>query len=127
MAKLIRLKPFDLKKGHVMRRYTAFRATFEESKGWYRVSDSVADYLATVHQEPNDEDSPMAFDVCTKEQAEEIDQAEQKKAEERARAAEPHVAAARDVTSIEGDLTTEDLRDPGRRARIAAAATGRRA
>ena len=125
MAKLIRLKPFDAKKGHVIRRYTAFQTTFEEHKGWYRVSDHVAAYLATVHQMADDEDSPRAFDVCTKEEAERIDAAEKKKAEERARAAEPNVATARDVSAL-GDLTTADLRDPGRRSRTASTA-GRRA
>jgi hypothetical protein len=125
MAKLIRLKPLDAKKGHNIRRYTTFSTTFEEHKGWYRVSDEVASYLATVHQVPNDEDTPLAFDVCTKEEAERIELAEKKRAEERARAAEPNVAAPRDVTAIGGDLTTADLRDPGRRSR-GAAATGRR-
>ena len=126
MAKLIRLKPLDPKKGHNIRRYTAFSTTFEEHKGWYRVSDQVAGYLATVHQVPNDEDTPLAFDVCTQDEAHRIDLAEKKKAEQRARAAEPNVAAARDLTAIGGDLTTADLRDPGRRSR-SAAATGRRA
>jgi hypothetical protein len=126
MAKLIRLKPLDAKKGHVIRRYTAFSTTFEEHKGWYRVSDHVAAYLATVHQVPNDEDTPLAFDVCTQEDAKRIDAAEKKRAEERARAAEPNVAAPRDLTAVGGDLTTADLREPGRRSR-AAATTGRRA
>jgi len=125
MAKLIRLKPFDAKKGHLVRRYTAFSTTFEEHKGWYRVSDEVASYLATVHQDPNDEDSPWAFDICTKEEAERIDLAEKKKAEERARAAEPNVATARDITQIGGDLVTADLREPDRRSRSTTAA-GRR-
>jgi hypothetical protein len=125
MAKLIRLKPLDAKKGHLVRRYTAFSTTFEEHKGWYRVSDEVAAYLATVHQEPNDEDSPWAFDVCTKDEAERIDLAERKKAEDRARAAEPNVATARDVTTIGGDLATTDLREPNQRSDSAAAA-GRR-
>jgi hypothetical protein len=126
MAKLIRLKPLDKKKGHVIHRYTAFQTTFEEAKGWYRVPDPVAAYLATVHQLPNDEDSPLAFDVCTPDEAERIDAAEKKKAEERARAAEPNVAMARDVTALGDDLTTADLREPPRRSRSAAAA-GRRA
>lgn len=125
MAKLIRLKPLDKKRGHVVHRYTAFQTTFEEAKGWYRVPDHVASYLATVHQLANDEDSPLAFDVCTQEEAEQIDAAEKRKAEERARADEPNVAMARDVTAIGGDLTTADLRDPGRRSRATAAA-GRR-
>jgi hypothetical protein len=126
MAKLVRIKPFDTKKGHVIRRYTVFATTFEEHKGWYRVSNEVAAYLATVRQTPNDEDTPYAFDVVTQDDAEKIDQAERKKAEERARAAEPNAVAARDLTAVGGDLTTADLRDPGRRTR-AAAITGRRA
>jgi len=125
MAKLIRLKPLDAKKGHVIRRYTAFSTTFEERKGWYRVSDEMASYLATVHQVPNDEDAPLAFDVCTQDEAQQIEAAEKKKAEERARAAEPNVATPRDVTLLGGDLTTADLREPSRRSRAAAA--GRRA
>ena len=126
MAKLVRLKPLDKKKGHVIHRYTAFQTTFEESKGWYRVPDHVAEYLATVHQLADDEDSPLAFDVCTREEAQRIDAAEKKKAEERALAAEPNVAMARDVAGLGEDLTTADLRDPGRRSRSTAAA-GRRA
>lgn len=125
MAKLIRLKPLDKKRGHVIHRYTAFQTTFEEAKGWYRVPDHVAAYLATVHQLANDEDSPLAFDVCTRDEAEQIDAAEKKKAEERARAAEPNVAMARDVTGLGEDLATAHMREPGRRSRSAAAA-GRR-
>jgi hypothetical protein len=115
MAKLIRLRPLDAKKGHVIRRYTAFSNTFEEAKGWYRVSDAVAAYRATVHQVPNDEDTPLAFDVCSQEEAERIELAEKKRAEERARAADPNVTVPRDLTAVGGDLTTADLRDPGRR------------
>ena len=123
MSKLVRLKPHDPKKGHVIQRYTAFSTQFEERKGWYRVSDEIAAYLATIHQVPNDEDTPLAFDVCTDEEARNIEATEKKKAEERARAAEPNVAMPRNVDG--GDLTTADLRDPGRRS-AKAAATGRR-
>ncbi len=107
MAKLIRLKPYDAKKGHVIRRYTAFSIRFEEARGWYKVSDEVAAYLAKVHQVPDDEDSPLAFDVCTEEEAKRLEAAEKKKAEERARAAEPNVAQPHDVS--ERDLTTADI------------------
>lgn len=125
MAKLVRLKPFDAKRGHLIRRYTVFSSTFEEHKGWYRVSDDVAAYLATLHQVPNDADTPRAFDVCSQEEAEQIDLGEKKRAEERARALEPNAMAARDATAIGGDLTTADLRDPGRRSR-SAPTSGRR-
>jgi hypothetical protein len=109
MAKLVRLKPHDPKKGHVIRRYTAFSIRFEEARGWYKVADEVAAYLGTVHQVPGDEDSPLAFDVCTEDEAQRIEAAEKKKAEERARAAEPNVAQPYDVSVRGGDLTTADL------------------
>jgi len=109
MAKLVRLKPFDPKKGHVIQRYTAFSIRFEERRGWYKVSDEVATYLATVRQTPGDEDSPLAFDVCTDEEAQRMEAAEKKKAEERARAAEPNVANPYDISAKPTDLTTADL------------------
>jgi len=119
MAKLIRIKPYDPKKGNVIRRYTAFGVRFEEARGWYKVSDEVAAYLGTVHQRPGDDDSPLAFDVCTEEEAQRLETSEKKKAEERARAAEPNVAQPHDVTVRPADLTTADLPQP-RSARAAA-------
>jgi hypothetical protein len=112
MAKLVRIKPFDPKKGHVIQRYTAFSIRFEERRGWYKVSDEVATYLATLHQRPGDSDSPMAFDVCSEEEAQQVESAEKKKAEERARAAEPNVANPYDITAKPTDLTTADLPQP---------------
>jgi aminoglycoside phosphotransferase (APT) family kinase protein len=114
-----------MKKGHIIHRYTAFSTTFEERRGWYRIPDEMAKYLATVHQVPNDEDTPLAFDVCTEEEARQIEAAERKKAEERARAAAPNVAAPYDIAGRGGALTTADLRDPNRRSR-APVPTGRR-
>ncbi|HET9622033.1 MAG TPA: hypothetical protein VFP84_11745 [Kofleriaceae bacterium] len=124
MSKLVRLKRIDSKKGHVIRRYTAFSTTFEEARGWYRVDDETAAYLQTVHQVPNDEDTPLAFDVCTSDEAEALEAAEKKKAEERARATEPNVAMPRDVVAA---ISTPEVeaRDAPRRGRTAAA--GRRA
>jgi hypothetical protein len=123
MAKLVRLKPHDPKKGHVIRRYTAFGVRFEEARGWYKVSDEVAAYLGSVHQRPGDDDSPLAFDVCTEEEAQRLEAAEKKKAEERARAAEPNVAQPHDVTVRAPDLTTADLPQP-RSARAAGSRRG---
>ena len=125
MAKLVRLKPHDPKKGHVIRRYTAFAIRFEEARGWYKVADEVAAYLSTVHQRPGDEDSPLAFDVCSEEEAQRIEAAEKKKAEERARAAEPNVAAPHDVSAPAADLTTADL--PASRVTRAESRAARRA
>ena len=119
--KLVRLKPYDPKKGHVLRRYTAFSIRFDEARGWYRVEDEVAEYLATVHQIPGDEDSPLAFDVHSAAEAQAIDEAEKKKAEERARAASPNVANAPVVSpkTPASDLTTADLTKPTARTRRA--------
>ncbi len=125
MAKLVRLKPYDPKKNHVIRRYTAFAIRFEEARGWYKVADEVAAYLATIHQRPSDDESPLAFDVCSEEEAQRVEAAEKKKAEERARAAEPNVAQPYDVSVRAADLTTADL-PPPRPAR-AEARTARRA
>ncbi|MHB1843385.1 MAG: hypothetical protein ACYCWW_00940 [Deltaproteobacteria bacterium] len=110
MPKLIRIKPYDPKRGHLVRRYTAFSIRLEESRGWYRVADDVAEYLAKVHQSPHDEDSPLVFDVCTEAEAHALEEAERKKAEERAKAAEPNVATPY-------DLTTSDLASHGGAAR----------
>ena len=46
---LVRLKPYDPRRGHVLRRYTYAGIKFHEERGWYRVSKDVAAYLKTVH------------------------------------------------------------------------------
>ncbi len=111
MAKLVRLKPYDPKRGHVLRRYTAFGIRFDESRGWYRVSDEVANYLAAVREQPGLDYTPLAFDVCTEEEALAVEAREKKEQEERAVASAPNVATAHDV-SARTDLTTADLPAP---------------
>ena len=101
MPKLVRIKPYDPKRGHVVRRYTVFSIRFDETRGWYRVADDVADYLGKVHQAPHDEDSPLVFDVCTEAEAHALEDVERKKAEERAKAAEPNVATPYDLTTAD--------------------------
>ncbi len=111
---LVRLKPYNKKKGNVLRRYTYRGIRFQESRGWYRVTHEVADYLQKVHQISSDEDSPLAFDVCTEDDAKAID----KREAQDARKATPAEQAV-DVTEARqelvekkassGDLTTADL------------------
>ena len=125
MAKLVRLKPYDPKRGHVLRRYTAFGIRFDESRGWYRVSDEVAKYLAGVHEQPGLDYTPLAFDVCTEEEALAVEAREKKEQEERAVASAPNVATAHDVSARAADLTTADL--PASRPARAEARASRRA
>jgi hypothetical protein len=66
---LVRLKPYDPRRGNVLRRFTFRGIKFHEERGWYRVEGAVADYLRGVHQVPSDPYSPRAFDVCTEAEA----------------------------------------------------------
>ncbi len=70
---LVRLKPYDERRGYVLRRYSFIGIKFHEDRGWYRVEKQIADRLKNVHQIPNDIHSPLAFDVCTEEEAKELD------------------------------------------------------
>lgn len=101
MANLVRIKPYSKARGHVLRRYTVYGIRFEEKRGWYKVNDQVASYLKTVHMRTNDPDSPLAFNVCTEEEARRLDLVERKKKIERAEANEPNVTNAYDLTSKE--------------------------
>jgi len=109
-TKLVRLKPYNPKRGCVIRRYTVYGFRFEETRGWYEVSGTVAAYLETIHQIPTDENSPKAFDVCSPKEAQVVENAERKATDEKARASEPNLAASPRVMSGSGDLTTADLR-----------------
>jgi len=103
---LVRLKPHDPRRGHVLRRFTYRGIKFHEERGWYRVEKKVAEYLRTVRQTASDEHSPSAFDVCTAEEAQELDSKEQDAKVTRKTAADDiKVSEARS----EGAVTTEDL------------------
>ncbi len=103
-TKLVRVKPYNKKKGHVLRCYTYRGIRFQGSRGWYRVSGDVAGYLGKVCQVPGDTDSPAAFDVCTESEAREIDKLEA----HHARGALP-AEEATDVTA--GEAETENVED----------------
>lgn len=117
-----RLKPYDGKR-HVRRSYTVFGIKFVENRGWYKVDEPVAAYLATVRQVDSDPDSNPAFDLCSEAEAKAIDNKERLKAIRRpveeaekarpargvhnVRRADAAQAAKRALSS--GDLTTKDL------------------
>ena len=82
-TRLVRLKPHDPRQRHVLRRFTYAGIRFSEERGWHRVSKEVADHLTTVRQVHDDEFAPLAFDVATDEEAQQVDIREQKEAEVR--------------------------------------------
>lgn len=65
----IRLKPYNPKRGYKLRTYSVFGLRFKVDAGWYRIDDAnVARYLKTVHNDNNDPESPLAFDVATEDE-----------------------------------------------------------
>jgi hypothetical protein len=106
---LVRLKPYDPRRGHVLRRFTYAGVKIHEERGWHRVTKQVADYLSGVRQVANDEYSPLAFDVCTDEEAKALDTREEVEAKVRRSATDDvRLSPARN----EGVLTTAQLTEP---------------
>ncbi len=70
---LVRLKPYDPRRGYVLKRYCYAGIRIHVERGWYRVQKAIGDYLRTVRQAWNDPFSPLAFDVCTDEEAKALD------------------------------------------------------
>lgn len=85
---LVRLKPHDARRGHVLRRYTYLGIKFHQERGWYRVDKDVAEYLRGVRQVAADEYAPLAFDVCTDEEAKALDSKEETESKVRRAAAD---------------------------------------
>ena len=74
---LVRLKPYDPRRGFVLRRFTYAGIKFHEERGWYRVDKAVADYLRGVRESPESDFTPLAFDVCSDDEAQAIDAREE--------------------------------------------------
>jgi hypothetical protein len=85
---LVRLKPHDARRGHVLRRYTYLGIKLHQERGWYRVAADVAEYLRSVRRVVSDEYSPLAFDVCTDEEAKTLDSREESETKVRRAAAD---------------------------------------
>ena len=104
---LVRLKEHDPRRGHVLRRYTYEGIKFQVERGWYRVSEKMAKYLEGVRQVHDDPNSPLAFDVCTEQEAQELDATEEQASKVKRDAADAiEVSVGRDEEAalIAGDL-----------------------
>ncbi|MEO1335611.1 MAG: hypothetical protein AAFV29_08195, partial [Myxococcota bacterium] len=73
----MRLKPYDPRRGHLLRRFTYRGIKFQGARGWFRVPKDVADYLSRVHQVAGNPDTPLAFDVYTDEEARAVEAKEE--------------------------------------------------
>jgi hypothetical protein len=103
---LVRLKPYDPRRGHVLRRYTYAGIKFQEDRGWYRVEKAVAEYLRNVREVPSDRYSPLAFDVCTEAEAKALEAAETEASKVKRSATDDlKVVPAR----LAGAMTTDDM------------------
>ncbi len=120
---LVRLKPHDPRRGHKLRRYTYRGIKFQEERGWYRVDKDVADYLREMRQAATDEHAPLAFDVCTADEAKALDSKEKDDATARKTAAD-------DIKLSEprggGAVTTGDLPDGAKASPGAAKGSGKK-
>jgi hypothetical protein len=74
---LVRLKPYDPRRGYVLKRFVYDGIAFHQERGWYRVIKTVGDYLRGVREVAHDPNSPLAFDVATDEQAKALEAQEE--------------------------------------------------
>jgi hypothetical protein len=110
-TQLVRLKPYDPRRGHVLRRFTYAGIKIEGSRGWHRVDKDVAAYLETVHQVETDPHSPPAFDVATEDVARRIDAEEA--AQARPARATDNIPLSVSRAANAGAVTTADLPEGG--------------
>jgi len=111
---LARLKPYNPRRGNIIRRFSVFGIKFREAKGWYKVPDEVAAYLRTVCVDNNDPESAPAFDVCTEAEARAMDK--------KARLAALKKGQAHEPVDVAIDMTDQAVREReelgGMRARV---------
>lgn len=110
---LVRLKPFEPRRGFVLKRFTFAGIKFHDERGWYRVERPVAEYLRTVRTMADDAHSPLAFDVCSESEARAMEATEADSAKGKRSALDDiKVAPARAVATGAGAVTTADLPRP---------------
>jgi hypothetical protein len=74
----VRLKPFDPQNGFKCKRYSLlkFNVTLRSDSGWLRVPISLGKFIEKLTQDPNNPKSPPLADVCTRQQANEVERLE---------------------------------------------------
>lgn len=127
---LVRLKPYAPKQGYFLKTFVHRGIVFKVESGWYQVDAQLAEELREIHTKPENLDSMLAFDVCTKEEASEKVETERRLARPDADVSAPiQITSVRPQSDTSGDLSTDDLAEaavsvsipgsPGRRAATA--------
>jgi hypothetical protein len=102
---LVRLKPYDPRRGHVLRRFTYAGIKFQEERGWYRVErQGRPSTCAPCARCPPTSYAPLAFDVCTEAEAKALDAGESEAAKVKRSATDDLK-----VTTARGTVTSDDL------------------
>lgn len=118
---LVRIRPVRKAKAPKVQRYMFEGQRYDADRGWYEVSKRTAEKLKKLNQDHYDPDSPPVFDVCTKDEAVQVEEREARAAE-RATAVRPNVTnraarrQQRGAAGTAGAFTTRDL-DRVRKAR----------
>lgn len=121
----VRLKPYKPEAGQVKKTYNApWGFTYREGV-WYVEPTPLAEercaYLRTVHMNSCDEYSPLAFNICTREEAQQIKLYEESGELEKVRQASRPIAPPAPTTEA-APAMSEDLNLPAPRSELAAAA-----
>lgn len=129
---LVRIKPHNPRRGYKLRKYLVYGMKYEEKAGWYKINKymrqggktiDVGQYLSEVRNDSNDPESPLAFDVCTKEEASSIEAKEKKEKERKASAAQPRAADPVDLTTADvRHVVKDDDEAPAKRRAVRTAA-----
>lgn len=88
---LARIKPFNPRAGLTVRSYTYKGYRFREEMGWYRIPAELGEELKSIAVVETDPYSPFLFDVLGEEEAQKLDDLEQKR-RDRALASRPNQA-----------------------------------
>jgi hypothetical protein len=92
--------------GHVLRHYCFRGVLFKAGAGWCKVSERIAEHLRTVRQQERDPYSPLAFDVCTEEEARRLDAKDAEQSAEVVPVDRAKVQLARDEASATSTAST---------------------
>ncbi len=111
MPKVVRLKPYNRRKGYVLRRYVLGNQKFMEDR-WYHVGDAMAEKLAKVHSRPDHpEDSPLAFDVFDSHDEAKAQFAAEQEAEKKATVKNPEFVGSLTTADLESDAAKDARAD----------------